>query len=89
MISKIKRNISCNLPPLPNPHFEPLIEIISDRQAEIEGCNGIIEYNDSYVSVNCKSFIIGIKGENISIKSNAKDCITINGKLDSLCFSSD
>lgn len=80
---------SITLPPLPNPHLEPLIELISDRQAEIEGCNGVVEYNDQLVSINCKRFILTVTGNNLTIKANTRDSITINGKFNTICFSAD
>lgn len=86
-----KKSIARNgfIPPLPNPHFESLIDIISDRQAEIEGCNGIVEYNDCIVSIDCKNFILKINGENLTIKANTRDCLTVNGKIHSIFFSAD
>lgn len=76
------------IPPLPNPHFEPLIEIISNREINIEGCLGIVEYNDTFVSVNCKVFLINISGFGLCIRSDNKDSILISGEIAGINFSS-
>lgn len=87
-MSKKNQSLKKNyMPALPNPHYEPLIEIYSDREAVIEGCAGILEYNDSCVSVNCRCFVLNFKGFNFCIKSNSKDSITIYGKITEINFS--
>lgn len=76
------------IPALPNPHFEPIIELFSNREATIEGCAGILEYTDTYVSINCKSYVVNFKGFNFSIKSNPDFGITVNGSITDISFSS-
>ncbi len=76
------------IPALPNSHFETMLEIISDREAVIEGCSGIIEYNDTTVSVNCRSMIITFGGFNFSIKALTADSVCVTGKITDINFSS-
>lgn len=76
------------MPPLPNPHFEPLIEIISNREINIEGCLGIVEYNDTFVSVNCKVLLININGFGLCIRSDNKETVSISGEITGIGFSS-
>jgi len=88
MKKKIFTSKKSYIPPLPNPHFEPFIEIISNREINIEGCLGIVEYNDTFVSVNCKVFLINISGFGLCIRSDDKETVLINGEITSVNFSS-
>ena len=67
--------------------FEPLIELISNKEAVVEGCAGIIEYNDSAVSINCKKAIITFEGTNINLKALSSDIVEVTGTFSSISFS--
>ncbi len=86
-MSKNFLKLKNTLPPLPNPHFEPVIELISNREATVEGCSGVIEYTDTIVQVNCRSFVLTFNGFNLSIKSSSKDIITVTGQISDISFS--
>ena len=75
------------LPPLPNPNFEPIINLISNREATVEGCIGILEYNDAFVSINCRNFVLNFNGFDFSIKSNPDSSITVTGNISDIGFS--
>ena len=81
--------IKNSFPALPNPNFEPLVQIISNREISIEGCEGIVEYTDSFICINCKYYTVNINGFNFSIKSNSKDSITISGCIGDIKFLTD
>ena len=86
-MSKNYLKIKNCLPTLPNPNFEPLIELVSNREATIEGCEGIVEYTDTYVSINCQCFVLNMNGFNLCIRSNSKDSITVSGRITDINFS--
>lgn len=65
---------------------EPFITLISDKEATVEGCKGIVEYSDVFVSVNCKKHILKFEGFNLTIKSLSKDCISVAGTITQLNF---
>lgn len=75
------------IPPLPNPHFEPLIELISNREATVEGAYGIVEYNDCIATINCRTYLLTFEGFNICIQTLSKDCISVKGKFNNISFS--
>lgn len=75
------------IPALPNPHFEPIIELTSNREAIIEGCKGIVEFNDCIATVNCKAFLLTFEGFNISLQNLTRDCIAVRGKFTSISYS--
>ena len=75
------------MPALPNSHFEPIIELTANREAIIEGCQGIVEYNDSVATINCKSFLLTFEGFDICLKSLSDNCISVTGSFTGICFS--
>lgn len=75
------------MPALPNPCFEPLIELISNREAIIEGCRGIVEYNDTTATVNCNIFLLTFEGFDICLKSLSDNCISVKGRFTSISYS--
>jgi len=75
------------MPALPNPHFEPIIELTSNREAIIEGCHGIVEYNDCVATVNCKAFLLTFEGFDICLKSLSDNCISVKGRFTGISFS--
>ena len=85
-MNKSYLKIKNSFPTLPNPNFEPLMQIVSNREATIEGCKGIVEYTDTFISINCKYYTMNIIGFNFSIKSNSKDSITIAGSITDIKF---
>lgn len=71
----------------PNPAFEPMIELVSNREAVVEGCAGIVEYNDSSVTVNCRKTTVTIEGSCINLKALSTDTIEITGTFTCIKFS--
>ncbi|MBE6785095.1 MAG: hypothetical protein E7538_02510 [Ruminococcaceae bacterium] len=87
-MNKYKENIKLHMPALPNPHLEPIIELTSNREAIIEGCSGIVEYNDGKAAVSCKSLLIAFEGTDISLKTLSGDCVSVTGTFSAISFSS-
>lgn len=81
-------NLKAFIPTLPNPHFEPIIELTSNREALIEGCLGIVEYSDCLATVNCKVFLVTFEGFGICLNTLSKDCISVTGCFTKISFSS-
>lgn len=87
-MNRMFRNLKIDaIPTLPNPHFEPLIELISNREAVAEGCCGILEYNDCCIQINCKTYIISFKGFNLTLTALTNDTVSVKGKITDVIFS--
>ncbi len=82
-----KDNLKNVIPALPNSHYEPLIELTANREAVIEGCRGIVEYNDCTATVNCKTFLLTFEGFDICLKSLSDNCISVKGNFTGIFFS--
>lgn len=85
-MNNYKYSLKTHVPALPNPHFEPIIELTSNREALIEGCQGIVEYNDCIATINCKSMIITFEGFDISLKNLAGDVFSVTGNFTGISF---
>lgn len=72
---------------MPDSAFEPAIELVSNKEAMIEGCSGIVEYNDTLVTVNCKKITVSIEGTDINLKTLASDIIEVTGTFSNISFS--
>ena len=62
------------------------IELLSNTQAVIEGCKGVIEYNDNYLKLRLLEGAIVLVGDNFDIVSFEEKTICIKGKINSLEF---
>lgn len=64
----------------------PRIEIISNKELSIDGCKGIIEYNDFYVRIKINKGEITVFGESLDIPVFDGPAITVCGKIKSIEF---
>ena len=64
------------------------ITLISNREAIIDGCRGILEYSDAVVRVNTGETVVRFTGRSLSIKSLSDDQAVIEGFILSMDFSS-
>ncbi len=64
----------------------PRIELFSNTQLILEGCVGILEYNDNYLKLRLSHGALVLEGENFDIVSFEERTIVIKGKFSSLEF---
>ncbi len=86
MLKKVKHQLDVISPLDTSELLIPHIDLCSNREALIEGCAGIIEYNSSLVRINCKKLIIKITGTDLTIKSDTSEQISVCGNILSLDF---
>ena len=86
VLKKVKQQLN-DLSPLETSElFSPHIDLCSNKEVHIEGCMGIIEYNSSLVRINCKSLILKITGDDLTIKSDTPEQISVSGNIITLDF---
>ena len=61
-----------------------LVELSSDREALVEGCTGILEYDDGLIRLNTKNFILQFTGSNLQIQCMSETGAVIVGQIRSL-----
>lgn len=64
----------------------PRIELFSNRQFILEGCTGILEYNDNYLKLRFSSGAVVLEGKSFDIASFEDKTIVVKGELATLEF---
>lgn len=68
---------------LPNcTHFE----MTSNREVSIEGCKGILQYDENIIRINTGKMITSFLGRNLCIKCLTQDSLIIQGFITSIEF---
>lgn len=57
------------------------IELTGNRQAVVEGCRGILEYDDGLIRLNTSSGVVRFVGRNLSMSCLTEDNAVITGTL--------
>lgn len=65
---------------------DPTIELLGNRQMLIEGCRGILEYDDGYVKINGGRYAVTVLGEELELKNLTDRSCTVSGRIDSIGF---
>lgn len=63
------------------------VDLISNKEALINGCKGIIEYDESAVRINCGHLIVSFEGSDLSIKALSVEEIIVSGEIMKIEFS--
>ncbi len=64
----------------------PRIELIANKQIVVEGCLGVLEYNENYLKLRLSSTALILQGENFDVVSFSDQSILVKGKINSLEF---
>ncbi len=64
----------------------PHIELFSNREVNIEGCLGIIEYNSSLIKLNCRGMTVKFNGDNLCIGNMNDGLACVTGTIVSVEF---
>ena len=91
-IEKSKKRNKWNLIPAPDIFDNglmniPHIEICGSEEIEIDGCEGVYEYNSDYLKLRLKKGALIICGQNFDILTFENRLITIKGKISTIEFS--
>ncbi len=62
------------------------IEMLGNREAIIEGCNGVIEYDDFIIRIATKDQEIRFIGDNLQLKCLTNENIIISGFIKNIEF---
>ncbi len=64
----------------------PQIEMLSNKELNLDGCKGIIEYNDVYIRIKVSSGEITVTGVSLNIPVFEGPTITVSGDIKSVEF---
>lgn len=62
------------------------IELTGNRRAVIDGCHGIVEYNDGLIRLSTSSGILRFTGRNLSISCLTEENAVVEGVILSVEF---
>ena len=65
----------------------PHIELDSNKEVKVEGCKGIIEYNNCIVKINCGKLVLKITGTSLCLNNLNSGLFSVSGEILSLEFS--
>lgn len=65
---------------------EPHIEMIGNREIIIDGCKGVVEYDENLIKLNTGELVISFTGFNLLIKSFDSDVAVITGEISEIGF---
>lgn len=63
-------------------HFE----MNSNREVAIEGCKGILQYDENIIRINTGKMVTSFSGRNLSIKCLTPDSLIVQGFITSIEF---
>ena len=87
MFRKIQNTVDEVSPFDSNELLLPHIDFCSNKEAYIDGSTGILEYTKETVRLNCKNVVLKFIGNELSVKAESIDRITVYGNIFSLEFS--
>lgn len=62
------------------------LEMLSNRQVLVFNHEGIVEYSDTSVSINSKSYTVKISGSDLSVDAMNRTAMKVTGIIQSLEF---
>ncbi len=71
---------------LPNLVQGTHVQILGNKEIIIDGCDGVINYNENSVSVKSNRLKITIEGENMRIKTLSDKDISLKGFIKSVNY---
>ena len=63
------------------------VELLGNREAAIEHCQNVLEYNDDVIRLNTGKLILKFTGRGLSLKCMSGDRVTVTGFFTSIEFS--
>ncbi len=64
----------------------PHIALFSNREASVEGCRGIIEYDSNTIRLNCRGITVKFSGDNLCINNMNDGLACVTGTIVSVEF---
>ncbi len=65
---------------------EPKIELLGNREIVVEGCKGVVEYDENTIRLSLGESVLAICGDDLLIKSFDSDVAVISGNICGISF---
>lgn len=64
----------------------PQIELLGNREAVVEHCQGVLEYNSNIVRLRTPKMMLKFTGRGLCLRSMTDDSVIIEGHISSIDF---
>ncbi len=65
---------------------EPKIEMLGNREMIVDGCKGVVEYNETLIKLSLGENVLSVSGDNLIIKSFDSSVAVISGQICDISF---
>lgn len=65
---------------------EPKIEMIGNREMIIDGCKGVVEYDEATIKLSLGEYVLSLSGDNLLINSFDNSVAIISGQICEISF---
>lgn len=65
---------------------EPKIEMLGNREMIVDGCKGIVEYDETLIKLSLGDNVLSLSGDNLIIKSFDSSVAIISGQICDISF---
>lgn len=62
------------------------IELMSNREALVDGCKGVLEYNEEFIRLSLSGMTVRFNGRNLQLRGMSEEGVSITGFLQSIEF---
>lgn len=66
----------------------PRVELCANKQAVVEGCEGVLAYSETGVRLNCGALVLELEGASLCLNHLSESLVCISGVLTALRFTS-
>ncbi len=67
-------------------HDEPKIEMLGNREIVVDGCKGIVEYEENLIKLSLGDVLLSLTGNSLVITSFDNNIVVINGQIGEISF---
>lgn len=65
---------------------EPKIEMLGNREMIVDGCKGVVEYDETLIKLSLGESVLSLSGDNLIINSFDSSVAVISGQICDISF---
>lgn len=65
---------------------EPRIEMSGNREMIIDGCKGVVQYDETQIKLSLGEYVLSLSGDNLVINSFDSSVAVISGQICDISF---
>lgn len=62
------------------------VELLSNREAVVDGCRGILEYNECCIRLSAERLVIRFRGEGLELRNYGESGAVVEGRITAVEF---